>query len=291
MTIGGATCDASDLRPTTSPGFGIMHVKEGSAGKVEIVRLDPHQAGETLPYLCRFPATAVRIWRHRAGLPFRWMSSEGAPTIVIQLRGSSLISPDDEAGPSRAMRPGSIVLVDPGARGRIAGHASMDEDCVELHVSLGPATGSLNGGGEQAEPQPRPQQYPARTPSDPGPIHFVRVAAANDGTSRITHFAPPPPVGPPALVYHAPASIAAILTFQAGTELGWRLTTGGVRRLLILLCGTSVTIVDDGCNPGMSYHPLGPGMVMLAEDFAGRGHRGKVMDGEEVFLFQVDLVG
>jgi hypothetical protein len=120
-------------------------------------------------------------------------------------------------------------------------------------------------------------------------FHFVRVQEGPDGRSYIDEYDPTQPSETLPSIYRAAAVQVALLTWPAGTVFSGGPTHGGVRRLLVTVTGLTVTIVDDGATPGKSYHPLKPGSVMLAEDFAGRGHRGQVFADEDALVFQVDL--
>jgi hypothetical protein len=58
---------------------------------------------------------------------------------------------------------------------------------------------------------------------------------------------------------------------------------------MVQLRGLSVVIVNDGHEPGVSYHPLAPGSVIFVEDLHGRGFRGRVFEDEDALFMQVDL--
>jgi hypothetical protein len=120
-------------------------------------------------------------------------------------------------------------------------------------------------------------------------FHFVRILEGPDGRSYIDEYDPVQASETLPSIYRADAVQVALLTWPAGTAFGWGPTHGGVRRLLVTLTGLTVTIVDDAATPGKSYHPLKPGSVMFAEDFAGRGHHGQVFVDEDALVFQVDL--
>jgi hypothetical protein len=120
-------------------------------------------------------------------------------------------------------------------------------------------------------------------------FHFVRIHEGPDGRSYIEEYDPRQPSETLPVLYRAAAVQVALLRWPAGTEFGWGATHGGVSRLLVTVSGLTVTIVDDGATPGRSYHPLKPGSVMLAQDFEGRGHHGKVFADEDAIVFQVDL--
>ena len=120
-------------------------------------------------------------------------------------------------------------------------------------------------------------------------FYFVRISEGPDGRSYIEEYDPRQLGAKEPVIYQAPAVSVALLRWPAGTVFNWGPTHGGVHRLLVTATGLTVTIVDDGAETGRSYHPLKPGSVMLAEDFAGRGHRGRVLPGEDAIVFQVDL--
>lgn len=122
-------------------------------------------------------------------------------------------------------------------------------------------------------------------------FHFVRIQAGPDGRSYIDEFDPQMPDEMPPVIYRAEAVSVALLIWPAGKVFNFGPTHDGVRRLLVTATGLTVTIVDDGTTPGISYHPLKPGSVMFAEDFSGRGHRGQVLADEDAVVFQVDLAG
>lgn len=132
-----------------------------------------------------------------------------------------------------------------------------------------------------------------RTLRPPGAsgLSFVRVYAGDDGFSHIETIDPRQAEEKLPYIFRAKAVSVALLTFPAGMVWDWHHTHHGVRRLLVTLRGLCVTIVNDGCEPGRSYHPLMPGSVMLAEDFSGRGHRGHVFAESDTIVFQVDLAG
>ncbi len=124
---------------------------------------------------------------------------------------------------------------------------------------------------------------------EPQPFHFVRIYEGPDQRSHIEVVDPRNIQEKLPYLYRAKATSVSLLTFPAGTVWDWHLTHNNVRRLIVLVRGLTVSIVDDGDTPGVSYYPFKPGMVMLAEDFAGRGHRGKVFADQDAIVFQVDL--
>jgi|GEM_PF-2854023 hypothetical protein len=123
----------------------------------------------------------------------------------------------------------------------------------------------------------------------PPGFYFIHLFTGPDGHSRIEQLNPSQAQEKLPYFFRAQATGVSLLTFPAGHEFDWRLVRD-VPRLIVQLRGMSVTIVNDGCEPGVSYHPLRPGSVMLAEDFSGRGHRGKVFGDEDCVTLQVDLL-
>jgi len=127
-----------------------------------------------------------------------------------------------------------------------------------------------------------------RSAGAPPGFYFIHLFTGEDGRSHIETLDPSQAEEKLPYFFRARATGDSILTFPAGHDFDWRLTRD-IPRLLVQLRGLCVTIVDDGCEPGVSYHPLRPGSVMLAEDRTGRGHRGKVFGDEDVVTLQVDL--
>jgi hypothetical protein len=120
-------------------------------------------------------------------------------------------------------------------------------------------------------------------------FYFIHLYEDPDGTSRIAQLNPAQAHEKLPYFFRAKATGVSLLTFPAGHVWDWHLTHV-VPRLIVQLRGMAVTIVDDGSAAGVSYHPLRPGSVLLAEDFSGRGHRGMIFPDEPVVSLQVDLV-
>jgi hypothetical protein len=123
----------------------------------------------------------------------------------------------------------------------------------------------------------------------PAGFYFIHLFTAADGRSRIEQLNPAQATEKLPYFFRAVATGVSLLTFPAGHNWDWHLTRE-VPRLIVQLRGMAVTIVDDGADAGVSYHPLRPGSVLLAEDFSGRGHRGMIFPDEPVVSLQVDLV-
>jgi hypothetical protein len=125
--------------------------------------------------------------------------------------------------------------------------------------------------------------------SGPAGFYFIHLSTTPEGRSRIEQLNPAQANEKLPYFFRAKATGVSLLTFPAGHSWDWHLTHQ-VPRLIVQLRGMAVTIVDDGSDAGISYHPLRPGSVLLAEDFSGRGHRGMIFPDEPVVSLQVDLV-
>jgi hypothetical protein len=128
----------------------------------------------------------------------------------------------------------------------------------------------------------------AQAATTPSGFYFIHLFTGPDGRTHLEEIDPRQAEQKLPYWYKAKATAVAVLTYPAGHQFDWHLTRD-VPRLIIQLRGLSVTIVDDGNEPGVSYHPLRPGSVMLAEDKSGKGHRGMIFSDEDAYSMQVDL--
>jgi hypothetical protein len=128
----------------------------------------------------------------------------------------------------------------------------------------------------------------APAPASGADFHVVHLYAGRDGRTRLETLDPRQATEHLPYLFKSKATSVAVLRYPAGRKFVWP-STPGVRRLLVQLQGASVVIVDDGHEPGRSYHPLQPGSVVLVEDLGGRGPRGTVFEDEDAIIMQVDL--
>ncbi len=135
--------------------------------------------------------------------------------------------------------------------------------------------------------EPAAVSVPA-APAGGADFHVVHLFTGRDGRTRLEALDPRQATEHLPYLYRSKATAVSVLRFPAGRNFSWP-ASHGVRRLMIQLRGLSVVIVDDGHEPGVSYHPLAPGSILLAEDLSGRGHRGRVFEDEDVLIMQVDL--
>jgi hypothetical protein len=145
--------------------------------------------------------------------------------------------------------------------------------------ALGAASlGALLGGVRQAE------AADGRAPSP----YFFHLFTGSDGQSHFDVLDPRQASVKLPYLYKAKATEVSVLTYPAGHRFDWHLTRD-IPRLIMMLQGIAVTIVNDAGEPGVSYYPLTTGSLMLAEDKCGRGHRGVIFGDEDAVSMQVDL--